>query len=1778
MPVRKQDIPDDVLAAFAEPTKKVTADVPDEVLAAFGDSKKKVVTGGASVPGTQSISPSKLPLSSEEVAKGVFSFGQFRDKKRPLPANIPRTERDISEVLKAVHFGAANPKQLTELYNDANGKEVATAIIKQFVPEATDTNINNPAVIESAAKNIKKQNRINFVNAEKEGIVHLDNDAKNLISDFNNGLPEGQAGNMRDNINELRKTLNINDLENNDELSNAITKIEKINQLQQNYILNDKEREEAVSKSNSLLSTLNNRLYYNISRTGVSPTINQLDEEINQAVITKVLESERGEDVNGTSKDQVKTNQFKLGLTAIEKTDPVLFKNVVNGISQLKKVSDSDFSNISKIGQQIDNQTRFRGAAYDPNLIDTETNFEYDTFGQKKAAAAGAIGEWMKSKGYKNMNQFPEKLIRQAAKETGVENLEIVNSLVFDEKLGGYDAIPKSGWLDDIVRGIDQPLEGINSTLNSWSESPVQTYQRSKSLSGTFGSQKVPDKSGQYSDILSSEHSFTTDMFRGLGQFIPQILLTKGVGGGLKEIAGLGGATLSAEQAKNVVDYGGTFVSTFLQSYGPAYEEHLQKTGDSGTAALIGTIDGISSAAFEEILPDVKIAGKAFDGLKQGLANDLIGLVRKGGDPAELLTKARPLVSKFFKNATNTLAQENLEELGTQYVDFVTESIFDPKSAKDRNINKELWDTFKSTTAAMILPSIMGATGGSFTKDFTTKSLHSAAINLDSYKESLQNSLDKEYISQEDYNKSLKILETHKQSIASAPDVNANGQTLAPEKKLDYALEDTKIKVYKAKAEQTEGVAKEMWEEKIKQAENIQREILMPKESPATEAPIAEETVAETPAAKAAPVVPTDEQLFDKVYEKGLPINNTLIPDNKAESISVLKDQALSTPSNINDKLGNDEELTTDFIAANGVEKINTQIQALTDQQKNPETTDQQTEEIDKHLSLLDKALEKATILESKTNTDVSQEAKANNQTEGAKETSLLNQENAVEPQQKTADVPETHEQIMKRGKTGEPITFSAYRIEKSDQGNEKTGTFFGDKAITEEYKRRNDTDFYKEGGKPEDRRFGGKINQYDITFKNPLVVRSQEQFVRDLALAGDQEAIDVMPNHSAELQPHQLETTHTTHEEFDSFVAKKAREKGYDGIITPLEYISLTNDSFKKKSTSQESTKPKIRVSAQQVEDAQPQKPRKVDRKALSDQLRKLLGNDAAALIADTDPHNRISFKDIGLEKGDNIETAIQKAINYGGEYTDLLKIIQADANLKNITLELVDSLENNNRGLYHPVGHGEGKDGLLQLTDKENVLYSLVHEAAHFLTLDSQVANSVKDTDSYKGIEELYNYIAAKKGKPIPGQATLENYALTNVKEFMAEMFINPTFRKYVSDVFEENKGDILKLNNRLRDNKVNGITEMISNFFRDLFNKLFSSAKSNGLEIDASKSVIDNAVKLATDLFLGGQDLTANQTASEGAAPVLGIGSQGAAALALPAADKNKPVANFIKTSLENGATIEDIKGALIDNGFSEEEAQKLVDNAQQKQKSEKQKVEQRINDIGKNTEDVLLDSVEHRRDIAADIAVKDTATADKLKLELVQEDANAFIDEMKQEHGKQYLNKTLSAISGINKNRVNLDKVLAVGIALENEINDIKDGFTENEFNISRSQLNKVYAQIQKINVENARISSKALNTIKTLYNNYESPIAKESILTKEQSMQKEAIMETVLNEERLAEAADAHETGVQLTEQAKEDVSKKETRTPKKITEKGKVKAKINDILTDLKDKLNKLDC
>lgn len=865
-----------------------------------------------------SLSPSEL--SSEVIQNNIFDFGNKLKKKEPIPANIPRQQQNVKSALAKVHYGSMSSRELSELANNPNTSELAKAIVKEQNPEVEDDLLLSGESIESAAKKIKQKNRINYFNDE----ALIESSSKNEVA---NSLVElakpttRNAGQVNEYINELRGDLASVDLSDRNKVAEAISKLRKLEMVEQRNYLTEKDRVSALNESQTLIAKLNSILDNDVSKNGTSDTINQLNDQIEKAVVSKVMESERGEGVDNTGQDSKKIEQFKLGLSRIELSDPALFKNVISTISGKGKIADSDFNMISNVGQQIYNRTVFRNAAHDPNLIDAETDFDFTTLGEKKADAASKIGEWLKANGYKNMNAFPEKLIRQAAAATGVTNPEIVNSLVLEEGLPGYDAIPKSGWMDDIYRGASGVVEGMNSTLNTWNESPAQTYLRSKELSPSegIGSQKVRNKEGQYSDLLPSESDrLSTEMLRGLGQFIPQILLTKSIGAGVT--AGTGTAVpLSAIQGRNLADFAGTGISTYVQTYGDAYANHLQKTGDAEESAFMASIDATASAAFEQLLPDVKIADRAFRGLKGALSNDLLQLVKKGGDPAQLAAKARPFVQKFLTNAAGTLAQENLEELGTQYVNFVTESIFDPMSAKDRDLSKELWDTFKSTTTAMAIPAVLGGGLQSLPKDFTRSTLHTASLNFDSYKESLEKSLDKGEINQDQYNTAISLLQTNKQSIANAPKTNINNAPLDQKQQLDYAYEDTKIKVYKEKAENTEGVAKEMWDAKIKQAEDIQRAILMPQPSVqqtttvTTPEGVEQTTVALTPEENAAVEALKFKPFPDGSMSMSASVlkDDNATPEQKREALKFFSDQlnAPDTEAVTGELLGRDAEL-----------------------------------------------------------------------------------------------------------------------------------------------------------------------------------------------------------------------------------------------------------------------------------------------------------------------------------------------------------------------------------------------------------------------------------------------------------------------------------------------------------------------------------------------------------------------------------------------------------------------------------------------------------------------------------------------------------------------------------------------------------------------------------------------------------------------------------------------------------------------------------------------------
>lgn len=343
------------------------------------------------------------------------------------------------------------------------------------------------------------------------------------------------------------------------------------------------------------------------------------------------------------------------------------------------------------------------------------------------------------------------------------------------------------------------------------------------------------------------------------------------------------------------------------------------------------------------------------------------------------------------------------------------------------------------------------------------------------------------------------------------------------------------------------------------------------------------------------------------------------------------------------------------------------------------------------------------------------------------------------------------------------------------------------------------------------------------------------------------------------------------------------------------------------------------------QTEEQKAERRRQVTPQQVADELRSILG-EQSPLALSVNPLDRVSFSDIGITENDTIQSSIEKLIQYAPEYADIFRAIQADGNIGSINLQLVDNrrgLENGESGLYYPMGGQNG--GLLQISNKDNVYYTFAHELMHYLTLDSAVAQQAKNTSSYKSLEDLYNYIASKKGKPVSGTATFENYALTNFKEFMAELLINDSFRDYVSDVFAENKEDIEKTSKQIKDSKVNGIGDLILNFFKDLFNRLIGS-NNEGVQIDENIPVVESAARIATDLFFG--------SSVENIPTEVVLADSATSPSALPDLERNKKINDFVRKKLSQGISEIVIKDGLLMAGLSEQEADSFISEAKKK----------------------------------------------------------------------------------------------------------------------------------------------------------------------------------------------------------------------------------------------------
>lgn len=762
---------------------------------------------------------------------------EYEGIEKGLAADV-KTKAD--NVFRKSVLGVVSKEEIADLYQDPRGRQYAEQIMERFVPELKSMgggldvgDFRNENKWSEIATKIKEKNRGNGVSAlekmnaqEEQSIIDMMGKYKTTKIFAYGGTGGGGVSSQV----AAFDPLDINDLS---QYSAAI------NRLKQADGLTDESGRIISGEKEKLLGLLEAKAMRLAQAKEISPEIKALNSKITTAVTRVNMDRELGEEIPQeeiAKYDAVDKSNFETGLNYIQDVDPVRYKNIMRGINEKEKVADTDFRNLASIGQDINNEKTFVGAAKDPSLIDKETNFNYLTRQDKKAIYAAEIGEYLKQQGFSNVRQYSAKQISQAALNLGLDNKTVVDELIAEEGILGYDAIPKSGAIESFVRGIQTPLQAIKQTIDVATGDDAEIYLKSQQFDVGVG-QKVADAKGQMGTRLASDRgNVWYDVMEGFGQFIPQVLLTRGIGA---PIAGAARATvasiapraaLTAGQSANVVNYGGTFISTYLQEYGSSYEDALNKTGDPNLARSMGAINGISAAGFELFLPDTKIADRAAGIFKKNYAGDIIDIIKKGGNPADLARKGRGVLEKFVGETLSIAKQEVKEEVGTNIVNYLTESIFSPRTAADRNLTEELMETAKSTAISMLIPSVLGGAGAAArNSDFTVNGLHSAAINIESSKNALDRAFINDQISQEELNTGMKMLNTHRESLRNAPKENSRGKVLSTSESQEYAYQDTLLKNYNEKLSvATSDVVKEDLEASINESKRIQREILMP--------------------------------------------------------------------------------------------------------------------------------------------------------------------------------------------------------------------------------------------------------------------------------------------------------------------------------------------------------------------------------------------------------------------------------------------------------------------------------------------------------------------------------------------------------------------------------------------------------------------------------------------------------------------------------------------------------------------------------------------------------------------------------------------------------------------------------------------------------------------------------------------------------------------------------------------------------------------------------------
>lgn len=270
--------------------------------------------------------------------------------------------------------------------------------------------------------------------------------------------------------------------------------------------------------------------------------------------------------------------------------------------------------------------------------------------------------------------------------------------------------------------------------------------------------------------------------------------VVEGVGG----LAGLTGevgaatkvfeeAGIGAEAASKLANMGVMSFNGYNEAYHNSLDVIGDKPEDEAKRQAYSMVNGLLTGAIFSIDPKANLLTKAFK-VSDKVEAPLLEQIEKNNGVSFLTTpEGKNTLTNYIVHA----AKENGTQVGLgvaqKVAEDITNTIANPKQKQD--IPEDIKNTAISTSLAMLVPSLIGASGREKSQTpYNAAAVWEMGTNPDVYTKHIDNLKDAGKITPEQASASQQAIATMKNIVSNIPTTNDNGEDLSPNQVKDYAF------------------------------------------------------------------------------------------------------------------------------------------------------------------------------------------------------------------------------------------------------------------------------------------------------------------------------------------------------------------------------------------------------------------------------------------------------------------------------------------------------------------------------------------------------------------------------------------------------------------------------------------------------------------------------------------------------------------------------------------------------------------------------------------------------------------------------------------------------------------------------------------------------------------------------------------------------------------------------------------------------------------------------